>query len=291
MDFEQSEPGVPPFWQSPVALHLISRSPRCMISNRPPNFHQHLFYELALIEEGACDWSLDDKVVRLHPGEALLLPPGQRHAECVVDQHPCCVTWIGFDANRPTAPWTHRAIPLGDDLEEAAGITRLIAREQSHGGRFMAERVSLLLQTLLVLITRRALGPEFQPVAPSSLNRQQRACMEAAALYFRQNIADSLSIAQVAAYYSLCPTYFSRLFHRHHGITPNAYLHRARLEAAAALLDRSVLSVKEVARRCGFSDSAHFCKAFRKHYLSRPSDYRALREAGSCSSTDGLSPP
>jgi transcriptional regulator GlxA family with amidase domain len=62
-----------------------------------------------------------------------------------------------------------------------------------------------------------------------------------------------------------------------HGTTFRSELMRLRLERARAmLLDerfRSV-SVEEIARRCGFSDSRHFRRRFRQHFDASPGDLR-----------------
>jgi transcriptional regulator GlxA family with amidase domain len=53
------------------------------------------------------------------------------------------------------------------------------------------------------------------------------------------------------------------------------YLTRVRMEKAAELLAQQDLSVKEVARRVGYRQSAQFAKAFRRYIGDRPSMYRA----------------
>ncbi len=262
----------PLFWAPPITLHLVTVITRCRIQHRP--LHQHLFYELSIMVSGRCNWILDKGVHSLKAGDALLLPPGMRHGEHVPDGKPCSIIWIGFDANRPRPNWCNRVISLGDDVGEIIHSARLLQQESISNEPFSAERQTLLLQTILLLLTRHAQGEEVDLSRPSPLNDRQREYMESAAHYFRQNLGDCLTISQVAAYYSLCPAHFSRLFQLHHGLTPSAFLHRARLEHSARLLVETRLNIKEIAGRCGFSDPAHFCKAFRKFYGKTPSCYR-----------------
>lgn len=262
----------PLFWQAPINLHLITILPKYKIQHRP--LHQHPFYELAILVDGRCDWIMENTVHSLKAGEALLLPPGDLHGEHTPNQTPCSIIWVGFDARRPKPDWRNRIVSLGKEANEIIRTAHTLQQEFLSNKPFSNERQTLLLQTILLLVSRQAQEAVTEPVTESPLNDRQRAYVESAAHYFRQNLADCLSIAQVAAYYFLCPAHFSRLFQLHHGLTPSAFLHRARLEQAAKLLLESRLNIKEIAGQCGFSDAAHFCKAFRKFYDKTPSRYR-----------------
>jgi AraC-like DNA-binding protein len=49
------------------------------------------------------------------------------------------------------------------------------------------------------------------------------------------------------------------------------------MDAAAALLARGPLTVREVANRVGYRQPAQFAKAFRRHHGVSPSSYRQRR--------------
>jgi AraC family transcriptional regulator len=131
------------------------------------------------------------------------------------------------------------------------------------------------LQSLLLLLDRRAEGSRHPAPVPSTLNPRQSRTVESAAHYFRHNLQNPLSIAQVAAYHSLCPAHFSSLFHRHHRITPRGFLRQARLQRAMDLLVESELALKEIAFQCGFVDAAHLCKSFKQAQRTTPGLFRS----------------
>ena len=58
------------------------------------------------------------------------------------------------------------------------------------------------------------------------------------------------------------------------GCAPNQFLIEARLSYAERMLENGVLSIAEVAHRCGFPDEFYFSRLFRKHRLISPSDFR-----------------
>lgn len=68
--------------------------------------------------------------------------------------------------------------------------------------------------------------------------------------------------------------HFRRLFGRFLGCPPGQYLLRCRLNAAAAMLCHSELTVAEIAERNLFCDVHHFSKLFRKNYLLPPAQFR-----------------
>jgi AraC-like DNA-binding protein len=59
--------------------------------------------------------------------------------------------------------------------------------------------------------------------------------------------------------------------------TFRSHLTAVRMDAAAELLARGSLTVREVAQRVGYRQPAQFAKAFRRHHGLAPSTYRARR--------------
>jgi AraC-like DNA-binding protein len=67
------------------------------------------------------------------------------------------------------------------------------------------------------------------------------------------------------------------------GMSPMRYAWSLRLEQAARLLGDAAkdnVRAKEVAYRCGFSDAAHFSRAFKARYGTSPREFAALKAAG-----------
>ncbi len=49
---------------------------------------------------------------------------------------------------------------------------------------------------------------------------------------------------------------------------------KMRMAAAVRWLAETVMPIKEIARRVGYEDVAHFCRAFKNHMNCTPSVYR-----------------
>lgn len=71
-------------------------------------------------------------------------------------------------------------------------------------------------------------------------------------------------------------THFSRAFHQHVGMTPNAYRRRARSRLASRLLLQSSLSLTRIALQCGFSDQSHLTRTFVAEIGVSPGAYRRV---------------
>jgi len=78
----------------------------------------------------------------------------------------------------------------------------------------------------------------------------------------RANLDGNVRIADIAAECRLSPGHFATSFKRSTGISPTGWLARQRIEHARGLLRRGELSLSEVAAAAGFTDQAHFTRAF-----------------------------
>ena len=89
-----------------------------------------------------------------------------------------------------------------------------------------------------------------------------------------ENIADPLTVPDVAAELGLSQRQLERLFHRGLGCSVVQFGTLVRLQHARVLLIATKLSVREIATATGFNALSHFASAFRKCFDRRPSDYR-----------------
>ena len=64
-----------------------------------------------------------------------------------------------------------------------------------------------------------------------------------------------------------------RKFQKYCGMSPKQYLLKLRLNKATALLLQNKYTVKDIARRCGFSDEKHFSKTVKKSCGITPSEF------------------
>lgn len=83
-----------------------------------------------------------------------------------------------------------------------------------------------------------------------------------------------LEIETLADGIGLSRAYFIDRFSKMFGISPHRYIIRVRMEHARYLLEDRSLSIGEIARACGYTDRAHFSKAFKQYAGQSPQQAR-----------------
>ena len=97
--------------------------------------------------------------------------------------------------------------------------------------------------------------------------------LETAKLYISSNLPQHLSVQTIADMIGLERTYFSKLFHRHTGMTLQDYIINMRIDMAVGLLQTGCLAIKDVAECVGIHDPYYFSKIFKKVKGVPPSKY------------------
>lgn len=272
-----------PIWDTtpPLRLIVFNRQPVRPAADHRMIYsqHSHSFYELGMVLAGECAWRFGPRRrVKLRAGQAILVKPGSSHGEEPTPGVETKLAWLGFDFSGPAPKWIEKAVTLGSDLAEATLFFNTIYREYAASDPLTRRRVGLALQSVLVLVSRCAESGSFSANIPreqkSDLNPRQVRSLESSAHYFRHNFRDTLSIAQVAAYHSFCPAYFSTLFRRHFRVSPRTFLQQVKVEKAMEMLTASDLTLKEISAHCGFVDAAHLTKAFKQRHRVTPGAFR-----------------
>ncbi|TKT80055.1 GlxA family transcriptional regulator [Aquamicrobium sp. LC103] len=92
------------------------------------------------------------------------------------------------------------------------------------------------------------------------------------------NLAEPLSLVEIADHVGLSRRQIERLFRQEMGRSPARYYLEIRLDRARHLLIQSSLPVVEVAVACGFVSASHFSKCYRELYARSPQQERADRK-------------
>jgi len=97
--------------------------------------------------------------------------------------------------------------------------------------------------------------------------------------YIQEHYAEKVTLEQIAAAACISTRECLRCFNGCIHQSPMEYLMEYRIGAATRLLEKTSLSVTEIAIRTGWGSSAYFSKIFRKFRGVSPKDYRkSLRE-------------
>ena len=227
---------------------------------------------IVIVHEGRLEAETGRKKAVLSPGDCMMVPEfvahsygfarGIRSAKTFV-LHALCESPQGDNPfRRLTSPF----FPLRHWPAKEEALLRIIAL-RSRNSDLAFSLAEDLVRNIFVELTEEGLCPE----SPVSF-RDSR--IEAALRFMRENLSGTLSIRDIAATVSLREVRFRNLFFQNCGMSPAAWLHRARLLYARRLLARSCGTLNETARQCGFNSVSYFCSSFRKFFHITPEEYR-----------------
>lgn len=92
--------------------------------------------------------------------------------------------------------------------------------------------------------------------------------------FIKTNYMHKITLADVAGYVYISPSYLSKLFREELNITFSAYLNGVRTEKSKILLMSDKLSIIEVAELVGFVDQSYFNKVFKRLTGMTPKRFR-----------------
>jgi AraC family L-rhamnose operon transcriptional activator RhaR len=254
-------------------------------------WHDHDFYELALIESGRGVHESDEGVRALHPGVALLLPPGAGHEYRACEDmrvYNCLFRAELIDAELMWARRDRLLGPLFDSGRSAEpgadGPQTFVDLDPATARRFIdtlepirtgdadtraSQLARLLLALDIVATTAAAQRSDDSPVASAVVI--EAVDLMAADLAFPWTL-DELSRRVYVGRFHL-----THLFARTVGQPPMQYLARLRGERAAAMLAGTDLPVAAIGAKVGWTDPAYFSRRFRAAFGVSPRDYRRGR--------------
>ncbi|HHW45582.1 MAG TPA: AraC family transcriptional regulator [Clostridiales bacterium] len=260
----------------PIEFHHVDRThPRYQMP-----FHWHIEYEFLLVLKGHMQLFLDEKVLNLNPGDAVLISDGVVHGAVPKD---CVYQCIVLDFSRFFEDSTlsgkeiqkilNHNVKLNDYHENGSILNGLFKdlfkamAEAQDGYEFIVKGI---LFQMVGLILRHRLYSETG--APSSSDRIKR--FKKVLRKIRQDFAKPLSLNDLSEVLGVSPKYFCRFFKEMSGRTPIDYLNYYRIECAAEQLLSTDQSVTEIALNCGFNDLSYFIKTFKKYKGYSPRTFR-----------------
>jgi AraC family transcriptional regulator len=134
-------------------------------------------------------------------------------------------------------------------------------------GRLYGESLGAALAARLVQ-NYAVSKPEFKA------NGLSRAQLARVVDYIKANVAQDLSILDLATLTGMSESHFSRSFKQSVGIAPYRYLMQQRVERAKQLLKQQAISISDIALDSGFANQTHLTKVFRQMTGMTPKAYQ-----------------
>ena len=237
--------------------------------------HRHTFFEVCTLgERGHGEFRVENCAHEIQSGDTFFARPGVIH-QIVNGALPNMeLFWLCFslDGGRELSRgFAQSEIVVARD-ERIGAIWNALASAATSSVAGSSDVVSALSKALLgaILGAGSDLPAEDAPPAPDFRAHQARLAVR----FVHDNLSRPLSLGEIASHVHISTRQLARLFAQFTGTSPAQYIERARLDRAEALLLKSSLSLKAVAREVGYEDAAHFSRVFSKRNGNPPGDFR-----------------
>jgi len=159
--------------------------------------------------------------------------------------------------------------PLYTSAGVTAGIDLALKLVEDDYGRELALKIA---RRLVVFLYRSGGQSQFSAHLAAQVPTEGR--IQTIQQWILENISADLSLTALASQAAMSVRNFSRVFESETGGTPAKFVELARIDAARRLLEDKAISLKEVAKQCGFSSVDIMRRAFIRRLGVGPNDYR-----------------
>ncbi len=238
--------------------------------------HGRSDYQLLYVADGTADFCVDGTWHTVKAGGMVLYSPFQVQEYIYELENAPEIYWIHFTGTEADALLLQCGITAGVHMvgtdTRYAELFGSIIRELQLKRPLGMEMTAAQLQMLLVRMARYVDG--------ANTDTPRSTMIEKAVREMERRFAEPLSVAELAAQFHVEVCWFSRLFRRQMGASPQQYLMNIRMTKAKELLSTTDCTVGEAARLSGYENPLYFSRLFSRLYGCPPREYRRRRQEG-----------
>lgn len=224
------------------------------------------FVLLHYVVSGQGTFSAGGRDYPLGPGQIFVIRPGEITYYQASQANPWHYIWIGFELGLPLPEaLKQNVLTLPQAGPIFAGIRELAQFREGREAALCGK-----LWEIFSLLEREAAGEHTRH------SRSTDVYVNQAKTYLETEYMRGVSIAGLAKQLNLDRSYFSKLFQKATGKSPQRYLTDLRLEKAAELLRSYGKTPGEAACAAGYPDVFSFSRMFKRRYGVSPREYQRL---------------
>ncbi len=230
------------------------------------HFHDHYEFMLPLTSPG--NIFVNDQVYPLQRGTLYLIGENTLHRTMATGAHARYILHISrkalTDLSTPQTDFIQltrdafrRATLNGEEMTEIVELFQALERNKNDGSFGSDVRQSIALMNLLLKV-----APILDvSTAGESIRNKDFLRVSPILDYIRDNLAEPLTLDQIAGKFFISKHYLCRIFKSATGFSVMEYIIYSRILRARQLLQDGV-SVQQAGEMSGFSDNSHFIRTF-----------------------------
>lgn len=256
------------------------------------DMHIHDCYELYYSISGGKQFLIDNRFYTIAPGDLFLINQYESHKLTQIDScvherivlsiHPDYLkklssseTNLDLCFSRREGNFTHKLSLSREQQKRFLYFIHKITSANGFAHDIIEQAAFMELLSMINFIWDAEVHKESaeEMTAPSDYRYNKQ--VDDILSYINSNIANPISIEQLAGEFFLSESYICRIFKSATGTTIGKYITARRISIAKALLNEGI-SVSEAYERSGFTDYSNFFKAFTKAVGISPKKYAGL---------------
>lgn len=243
--------------------------------------HYHEEYELYYLLRGHTTYFIGDEIYSVEKGNFVFIPKWLQHKTDYGDGIYSERILVSFhesvlsDRMRPVLEQlsesrihyvSDKYLPLLEELLFKLEEEYYMDKE---GGE---QLLDLYIQELLVLLYR------YRKESSANINASDR-IVYVISEYISNNFEQEITLEKLGQQFAISESYLSRKFKSVSGMGLNEYVTYVRIANAERMLKETMMSVTEIAEKCGFNGSNYFSSVFKRTKGITPLVYRKLYAA------------
>lgn len=226
-------------------------------------------YYFYYVNYGSVFFTINDKIYTLTQNDLLLI---KKNVDITITSSDAEIYYVEFQGNQ-VDKYVNELVPpskSGINMVDFSSISMFLIRlkELSMSETLNEVYVSLNIEAILVEIyTKKVYGGDGE--SKSNVIIQ-------AIFYIEQNVSNKITLQKLCDFVGYSVFHFSRVFKKEVGMAPYEYIIKFRLDLAKHLLITTNETVREIARKCGYTSEVNFYNVFKKNMGVTPKQFRKL---------------
>lgn len=249
--------------------------------------HMHGAFELSYVLEGSGQCIIGEDVVKLEPGQLVLINPYEIHSYVSQTEMPLVLLTAHYHRL-----FLRRYIEKIPKLRFSGGSIEALTYNQYKDLAYLFMKSATvyfsdsdtqqfdILACAILLMGKMVSYLEWEmdetPDSAEKELRQSRA--QRLVDYMDENFRQKITLTQLAEMEGISTTHLSHFFRKAFGVTFQSYISALRMEKALVLLRDPTVPLSEIFMRCGFSDHRYLEAACKRTFGCGVAEYRQRYE-------------